>query len=118
MRSRHGLLASFSLVALAASAGAQAQQSLPLSSPPQSMSPSAGPVKVVQAQMALQDNAVAAPHLYGARSEWGSRRRGVDFYDDSYAHEGERAQLYARWRALGAKGSRLTGPLRQQFTVL
>jgi outer membrane protein len=50
MRSRHGLLASFSLVALAASAGAQAQQSLPLSSPPQSMSPPAGPVKVVQAQ--------------------------------------------------------------------
>ncbi len=30
--------------------------------------------------------------------------RLVDFYDDSYAHEGERAQLYARWRALGAKG--------------
>lgn len=28
----------------------------------------------------------------------------VSFYDDSYAHEGERAQLYARWRALGAKG--------------
>ena len=28
----------------------------------------------------------------------------VSFYDDSYAHEGEQAQLYARWRALGAKG--------------
>lgn len=28
----------------------------------------------------------------------------VDFYDDSYAHEGEQARLYARWRALGAKG--------------
>lgn len=28
----------------------------------------------------------------------------VGFYDDSYAHEGEQAQLYARWRALGAKG--------------
>jgi ubiquinone/menaquinone biosynthesis C-methylase UbiE len=28
----------------------------------------------------------------------------VGFYDDSYAHEGERAQLYARWRVLGAKG--------------
>jgi ubiquinone/menaquinone biosynthesis C-methylase UbiE len=28
----------------------------------------------------------------------------VGFYDDSYAHHGERAQLYARWRALGAKG--------------
>ncbi len=26
------------------------------------------------------------------------------FYDDSYSHEGERAQLYARWRALGARG--------------
>jgi ubiquinone/menaquinone biosynthesis C-methylase UbiE len=28
----------------------------------------------------------------------------VGFYEDSYAHEGEQAQLYARWRALGAKG--------------
>ncbi len=28
----------------------------------------------------------------------------VAFYDDSYAHEGEQAQLYARWRALGARG--------------
>lgn len=28
----------------------------------------------------------------------------VSFYDKSYAHEGEEAQLYARWRALGAKG--------------
>jgi SAM-dependent methyltransferase len=28
----------------------------------------------------------------------------VGFYDDSYAHEGEAAQLYARWRALGAIG--------------
>lgn len=30
--------------------------------------------------------------------------RLVSFYEDSYAHEGEQAQLYARWRALGAKG--------------
>jgi SAM-dependent methyltransferase len=28
----------------------------------------------------------------------------VAFYDKAYAHEGEQAQLYARWRALGAKG--------------
>jgi SAM-dependent methyltransferase len=28
----------------------------------------------------------------------------VSFYDDAYSHQGERAQLYARWRALGAKG--------------
>jgi SAM-dependent methyltransferase len=28
----------------------------------------------------------------------------VSFYDDAYAHEGERALLYARWRALGARG--------------
>jgi SAM-dependent methyltransferase len=28
----------------------------------------------------------------------------VDFYDDSYAREGEQAQLYSRWRALGARG--------------
>jgi predicted metalloprotease with PDZ domain len=30
----------------------------------------------------LEDTAVAAPHLYSARQEWGSRRRGVDFYDE------------------------------------
>jgi predicted metalloprotease with PDZ domain len=30
----------------------------------------------------LLDTAVAAPHLYYSRSEWGSRRRGVDFYDE------------------------------------
>jgi predicted metalloprotease with PDZ domain len=30
----------------------------------------------------LEDTAVAAPHLYYARSDWGSRRRGVDFYDE------------------------------------
>lgn len=28
----------------------------------------------------------------------------VGFYDESYAHEGEQALLYSRWRALGAKG--------------
>jgi SAM-dependent methyltransferase len=28
----------------------------------------------------------------------------VGFYDESYAREGEQAQLYSRWRALGAKG--------------
>jgi SAM-dependent methyltransferase len=33
-----------------------------------------------------------------------SREQLVGFYDDSYAHEGDAAQLYARWRALGAKG--------------
>jgi predicted metalloprotease with PDZ domain len=30
----------------------------------------------------LEDTATAAPHLYSARSEWSSRRRGVDFYDE------------------------------------
>ena len=30
----------------------------------------------------LADAAVAAPHLYGARSDWARRRRGVDFYDE------------------------------------
>jgi predicted metalloprotease with PDZ domain len=30
----------------------------------------------------LEDTATSAPHLYSARSEWGSRRRGVDFYDE------------------------------------
>jgi 2-polyprenyl-3-methyl-5-hydroxy-6-metoxy-1,4-benzoquinol methylase len=28
----------------------------------------------------------------------------VEFYDESYGHTGERAQRYARWRALGANG--------------
>jgi SAM-dependent methyltransferase len=28
----------------------------------------------------------------------------ADFYEEAYAHEGERGLLYARWRALGAKG--------------
>jgi predicted metalloprotease with PDZ domain len=30
----------------------------------------------------LEDTAAAAPHLYAARGEWSSRRRGVDFYDE------------------------------------
>jgi predicted metalloprotease with PDZ domain len=30
----------------------------------------------------LEDTAVAAPFLYGARTDWSSRRRGVDFYDE------------------------------------
>jgi predicted metalloprotease with PDZ domain len=30
----------------------------------------------------LEDTAAAAPHLYSARSDWGSRRRGTDFYDE------------------------------------
>lgn len=33
-----------------------------------------------------------------------SRQELVDFYDESYSHEGAEAQLYARWRALGARG--------------
>jgi predicted metalloprotease with PDZ domain len=31
----------------------------------------------------LEDTAVAAQLLYGARAEWGAWRRGVDFYDES-----------------------------------
>jgi predicted metalloprotease with PDZ domain len=30
----------------------------------------------------LEDTTVAAPHLYYARPEWASRRRGVDFYNE------------------------------------
>jgi predicted metalloprotease with PDZ domain len=30
----------------------------------------------------LEDTAAAAPHLYSARTDWASRRRGVDFYDE------------------------------------
>jgi len=30
----------------------------------------------------LVDTTIAAPHLYRARKEWDSRRRGVDFYDE------------------------------------
>jgi len=33
-----------------------------------------------------------------------SREELVDFYDESYSHEGAQARLYARWRALGARG--------------
>jgi SAM-dependent methyltransferase len=33
-----------------------------------------------------------------------SREELVGFYDESYSHEGQEAQLYARWRALGARG--------------
>jgi predicted metalloprotease with PDZ domain len=35
-----------------------------------------------RAWRSLEDTAVAAPHLYYARSDWASRRRGVDFYDE------------------------------------
>src|SRR4029077_16607848 len=28
----------------------------------------------------------------------------VEFYDESYAREGEQSELYARWRAVGARG--------------
>jgi len=30
----------------------------------------------------LEDTTVTAPHLYFARGDWASRRRGVDFYDE------------------------------------
>jgi SAM-dependent methyltransferase len=33
-----------------------------------------------------------------------SQRELVGFYDESYSHDGAEAQLYARWRALGAGG--------------
>jgi 2-polyprenyl-3-methyl-5-hydroxy-6-metoxy-1,4-benzoquinol methylase len=32
------------------------------------------------------------------------QQRLVEFYDESYARQGDEAQLYADWRALGAKG--------------
>lgn len=35
-----------------------------------------------RAWRSLEDTAVAAPHLYFARSDWASRRRGADFYDE------------------------------------
>src|SRR5258708_28120884 len=33
-----------------------------------------------------------------------SREELVGFYDEAYSHRGPEAQLYARWRALGARG--------------
>ena len=30
----------------------------------------------------LEDTSISAPFLYSARSDWGSRRRGTDFYDE------------------------------------
>ncbi len=46
----------------------------------------------------------AAKDRPSARAAASDHEQLVGFYDDSYAHQGERAQLYARWRALGAKG--------------
>ena len=40
----------------------------------------------------------------GSRDERSEHERLVEFYDESYSREGEQAELYARWRALGAKG--------------
>lgn len=39
-----------------------------------------------------------------ARAELSEHQRLVEFYDESYARKGAEAQLYADWRALGAKG--------------
>ncbi len=40
----------------------------------------------------------------GSRDEPSEHERLVEFYDESYSREGEQAELYARWRALGATG--------------
>jgi SAM-dependent methyltransferase len=40
----------------------------------------------------------------GTGAEPSERERLVEFYDESYARQGAQAELYARWRALGAKG--------------
>jgi SAM-dependent methyltransferase len=58
----------------------------------------------------VQDPAPHPPPTQGSeRPEQADAREGehdrlVEFYDDAYAREGAEAQLYARWRALGARG--------------
>jgi outer membrane protein len=66
---RHGLLTSFSLVALAAPAGAQAQQSLPLSAPPQPVSHPAKPARAAQALVTAQAPAVAKSKIPAASGQ-------------------------------------------------
>jgi SAM-dependent methyltransferase len=70
---------------------------------------------VVRIIVAVQDSPSDGPRSHSpssrrrpsGASETGPsehKDRLVEFYDESYAREGEQAQLYARWRALGAKG--------------
>jgi SAM-dependent methyltransferase len=47
--------------------------------------------------------APSSPALAGAAAP-SEHQRLVEFYDESYARKGAEAQLYADWRALGAKG--------------
>ena len=50
-----------------------------------------------------QLRAPTSPALGGTTTP-SEHQRLVEFYDESYAREGAEAQLYADWRALGAKG--------------
>ncbi len=61
----------------------------------------------------MEDSPGNAPQTHDSQSEQGRDRaradfsdhqRLVEFYDDSYARDGADAQLYAGWRALGARG--------------
>ncbi len=49
------------------------------------------------------EHAQAAEHARSAMPA-SEEDRLVSFYDEAYALEGNRAQLYSRWRALGARG--------------
>ena len=74
----------------------------------------------------LEDTATAAPHLYSARAEWGSRRRGVDFYDEG-ALLWLDADTLIREKTGGKKslddfcqafhGGKDTGPMVKPYTI-
>ena len=68
---------------------------------------------MVRIILAVEDDPSDAPQTHDlpseqargeARADLAERQRLVEFYDESYAREGAQAQLYAGWRALGAKG--------------
>ena len=68
---------------------------------------------MVRIIVAVEDSSGDAPQTHNpqsgqgigdARAEPSEHQRLVEFYDESYARKGAEAQLYADWRALGAKG--------------
>ncbi|MGA7704507.1 MAG: class I SAM-dependent methyltransferase, partial [Solirubrobacteraceae bacterium] len=69
-------------------------------------------VIVVRIILAVEDSPGDSPQTHDPRSmrardesePRSERQRLVEFYDESYARQGADAQLYAGWRALGAKG--------------
>ncbi len=68
---------------------------------------------MVRIILAVEDSPGDAPQIDGsvskqaggeAQADPSEHQRLVEFYDESYARQGAQAQLYADWRALGARG--------------